>query len=199
MSGTAWVGAVALALLAGLDHSIAANESRTLSQSPDKGVTHAAPAAKDRPSDFVKHLVGVWTAPEDRTERVSDLDVSVFGSHAFDVRNVSLTIHASGDASLRVSSAVVDRKGRKQVPSVLDAQLRIGAPGTTTPAAIRPAVTVVSAEEKYLDGTGDRWRIEGARAYLSIPDPTYSEMNFRFDTSDGRGSFGTTLTRRRPK
>ncbi len=199
MNGAVWLGAVALALLAGLGHSMSANASRTLSQSPDKVVTHAAPIAKDGPSDFVKHVVGLWTAPEDRIERVSDLDVSVFGPHAFDVRDVSLTIHASGDASLRVSSAVVDRKGRKQVPSVLDAQLRIGAPGTTTPGAIRPAVTVVSAEEKYLDGTGDRWAIEGARAYLSIPDSTYSEMNFRFDTREGRGSFGTTLTRRRPK
>ena len=165
-----------------------------LPESSGKAVTETAQAAHDEGADFVRHLAGVWAAPEDRTERVSDLDVSVFGPHAFDVRNVSITIHASGDAALRVSSAVIDSKGRKQVPSVIDAKLRIGVPEATS-VPIRPAVTVVSAEETYLDGTDDRWPIDGARASLSITDPKSSEMNFRFDTKDGRGSFGVTLTR----
>ena len=52
---------------------------------------------------------------------------------------------------------------------------------------------VAAAEERYLDGTGDHWTIGGSRAFIAFSDPEATDLEFRFDTRDGRGSFGTTL------
>jgi hypothetical protein len=61
---------------------------------------HEVPPA----ATLVRQLPGVWKAAEDRTPRTTDLDVTVFGAGAFDVRNVTLTIQPSGDATLSIST-----------------------------------------------------------------------------------------------
>jgi hypothetical protein len=175
--------------------------ARELPRQQSNGVGQETPKAATQVSaaEAAKSLAGLWKAPEYRAERYSELDVQVFGPHAFDLRNVDLTIQPSGDGLLQVYTSVIDQKGRKYSPSVIEAKLRIGAPQTTYGGRIQPDVTVVSAEEKYLDKSGDRWPRDGSRVQLTMSDLGSDEMNFRFDTKDGRGSFGTTLRRQRPR
>jgi hypothetical protein len=144
---------------------------------------------------LVKHLAGVWKAAEDRTPRTTDLDTAVFGPGAFDVRNVTLTIQPSGEGRLSISTAVVGRTGRRYAPSVMQATLTIGDPVTSAPDRISPTVTVVSCEERYLDGSRERFTKEGARVSITLASQTAGEIEFRFDTKEGRGSFGTALKR----
>jgi hypothetical protein len=147
-------------------------------------------------ADFVRRLSGLWRAEEDRTPRVTNLDVRVFGPGAYAVRNVTLRVLPSGMGTLTVSTAVVGRKGHHYAPSVMEATLIIGDPITSAFGKLAPGVTVAAAEERYLDGTGDHWTIEGSRAFIAFSDPEAPDLEFRFDTRDGRGSFGTTLKRR---
>jgi hypothetical protein len=154
-----------------------------------------APPAAVPAATVVKQIAGVWKADEDRTPRVTDLDVQVFGQGAFDVRDVTLTITPSGEGRLKISTAVVGKAGRRFAPSVVDATLKIGDPVTMVFGHQAPTVTVVSAEEKYLDGTKEQWAQDGSRSSISVTSPT--ELEFRYDTRDGRGSFGTTLKRQR--
>jgi hypothetical protein len=123
--------------------------------------------------------------------------VRVFGPGAFDVRNVTLTIRPSGEGTLNISTAVVGRNGRRYAPSAVEAKLTIGDPVTSSLDHLSPTLTVVSAEERYLDGSHERWTIDGARASIIVIDPTATEIEFRYDTKDGRGSFGLALKRQR--
>ncbi len=148
-------------------------------------------------STLVKSVSGVWKAAEDRTPRTTDLDINVFGPGAFDVRTVTLTIRPSGDGTLSISTAVVGKQGRRYAPSVVEAKFRIGDPVTTVLDRLSPTVTVASAEERYLDGAHERWPKEGTRVSITVTGATATELELRFDTQDGRGSFGATLMRGR--
>jgi hypothetical protein len=156
-----------------------------------------APAASLTAADLLKQISGVWRAPEDRTPRTSDLDEKVFGAGASNVRNVTLTIEPAGRGKLSVSTAVVGRNGRRYAPSVVEASFTIADPVSSSFGRLSPTITVVSAEERYLDGGRERWPIDGARVSISVIDPAAGDLEFRFDTKDGRGSFGTALKRRR--
>ena len=157
------------------------------------------PAAAENPTaaDLLKHISGAWRAEEDRTPRTSDLDVKVFGAGASNVRNVTVTIDASGHGKLNVSTAVVGRDGRRYAPSVVEANFTVADPVSSSFGRLSPTITVVDAEERYLDGGHERWPIEGARVSITVIDPAAGELEFRWDTKDGRGSFGTSLKRRR--
>ena len=74
---------------------------------------------------------------------------------------------------------------------------RLAIPSHTFLDRLSPTVTVVSAEERYLDGERERWPKEGARASITFTGATATEVELRFDTPDGRGSFGATLKRQR--
>jgi hypothetical protein len=156
-----------------------------------------APANNPTAADLLKQITGVWHAPEDRTPRSSDLDEKVFGAGASNVRNVTLTIEPSGHGKLSVSTAVVGRDGRRYAPSVVQANFTIADPVSSTFGRLSPAITVVDAEERYLDGGREHWPIDGARVSITVIDPAAGEIEFRWDTRDGRGSFGTALKRRR--
>ena len=60
------------------------------------------------------------------------------------------------------------------------------------PGRIQPAVTVESAEERYLD-SNDRWPRDGSRVTITT-DAARKALDLRFETN-GSGSFVTTLTR----
>ena len=158
------------------------------------------PAAADKPTtaaDLLKQISGAWRATEERTPRTSDLDVKVFGAGASNVRNVTLTIEPAGRGKMSVSTAVVGRDGRRYAPSVVEANFTVADPVSSSFGRLSPTITVVDAEERYLDGGRERWPIEGARVSITIVDPAAGEIEFRWDTKDGRGSFGTALKRRR--
>jgi hypothetical protein len=158
-------------------------------------VVQQTPPATISAASLVKQLAGVWKAEETRTPRSTELDEKVFGPGAVDVRDVTVTIQPTGQATFTLSKAVVGRNGRRYAPSVIEATLTIADPVAVAKDRVTPTVTVVKAEERYLDGDHERWPIEGARASILMLDPAASSLEFRFDTKDGRDSFGTSLKR----
>ena len=174
-------------------------DAREVSSAQERGAqpsrSDARPAAASN-ADVVKGLAGEWKAAQYKMERVSQLDIEVFGPHASDIRNVDLTIQPSGRGVLKVSTSVVDQKGRTHAPSVIEAKLTIRAPETpsTIPGRIQPVVVVESAEERYLDGSGDRWPRDGSRVTITA-DAGLKALDLRYEPKNGTGSFVTTLTR----
>lgn len=149
--------------------------------------------------NVIQSLAGFWKAPEYRVPISSDLDVQVWGPGASKIRNVELALESGGDAMLRVNQSVVDRRGRTRPysASVIEAKLKVEPPDpSSTSEAIEPRVTVLQAEERYLDGTDERRAIEGLTVKLHTLSSTGGQLNVRFDTAQGYGSFGETLQRR---
>jgi len=156
------------------------------------GVLGATGGVQAGNADVVKSLAGVWQAPEYRMKRTSEVGERVFGANAYDVRTVELTLQPSGEGLLKITTEVIDAKGRKWAPTITEAKLLVGPPPTSAPGKIEPAVTVTSAEEQYLDDTKYRSPVNGVRVVL-IADPAAKEIQLRFETPSGPGSFWTTL------
>jgi hypothetical protein len=161
-----------------------------------KATPAAAPAGVLSGTDLVKALDGSWRAPEYTMERESALDEEVFGAHATDVRNVELDVEPSGDAVLRICSAVVDQKGKPFAPTLFDAKLALTPPAASGADAFQPRVSVESAEEWYFD-SGTRWMRQGYHVTLTARPrgSAIDALDLRFDTPQGDGSFWTTLVR----
>ena len=164
-------------------------------QRESAGVPHAGASG----SEVAKRLAGVWKAREDRVPRATALDIQAFGPNAYEVRNVELTLRPTGDGVLKVSKAVVDQKGRRHSPSVIEAKVVIGSPQTSVTGRIEPIVKVTSAEERYLDASGDHWARDGSRVTISVARLEDNQMELRLDTPNGSESFGETLTRQRAR
>jgi hypothetical protein len=173
-----------------------ADEAMQAPQQPGPG---AAPHAGASGSEVAKRLAGVWKAAEDRVPRATALDIQVFGPDAYEVKNVDLTIQAAGQGVLKVSKAVVGQKGRRYSPSVIEAKLVIGAPTTSVTGRIEPAIKVTAAEERYLDGSNDRWPRDGSRVTISMASLEDNQMELRYDSPNGSESFGATMTRQRAR
>jgi hypothetical protein len=158
-------------------------------------VAGQAPAGK---GDVLRALAGFWKAQEYKVNINSDLDVSVWGPGASKVRSVELALESSGTGVLRVRSSVVDSRGRTKPysASVIEARLQVQEPAVSAAGVVEPQVTVVSAEERYLDGSAERRTIDGLTIRIHAMSPTSNEINFRYDTAQGNGSFGETLIRR---
>jgi len=164
-------------------------------------VAQSAPA---RPGDeaashkaLAPALVGSWKAPTEKTALASEFDVSVWGTGASAVRDVALTITASGEATLMVTRKVVDARGRAKPAStsIEEAKLVIQGPQETTGPRIEHGVKVVSAERRFPDDPKDIWPIDGLRVRVVSFADTDRTVEIRFDTPEGRGSFWQTLTR----
>jgi hypothetical protein len=149
--------------------------------------------------EVVKTLAGAWKAPEYKMRRAAgESDLAVFGPNAFDVRNVDLTLEPSGEGVLKISTSVLDQKGKSWAPTVIEAKLAVSPPKAPAAGRCEPAVAVTSAEERYMDETNYRAPINGAHAMM-IVDPGGKRMDVRFETPKGPGSFWTTLTRQAPR
>ena len=148
-------------------------------------------------ADAVKSLAGVWRAPEYRMKRTGEVGERVFGANAYDVRTVELTLQPSGEGLLKITTEVVDAKGRKWAPTITEAKLLVSAPPAASSGKFEPAVTVTGAEEQYLDDTKYRSPLTGVRVVL-MTDAAAKEIQLRFETPNGAGSFWTTLRPVRP-
>jgi hypothetical protein len=146
------------------------------------------------PAGIVKSLAGSWRAPQYKMRRSSEVGVAVFGENAFDIRDVELTLQASGAGVLKITTSVLDEKGRTQAPAQVEAQLTVGPSATATAGRCEPEVTVTGAEERYLDATKFTAPLAGADARLLV-GPKAGEVELRFQTPQGAGSFWTTLRR----
>lgn len=155
-----------------------------------------APAYAGPPQNLPASWVGTWTAPQYKVPLSSDFQVSVWGPNVFATRDVALSVEPDGVGTLKVVEAVVDQRGRRKPFStaVIEAHLTLREDKIAGPGA-RLVVTVTSAETRYLGAPEDRVDMPGLTVTLS-PVPGRNEMNFRFDTPRGQGSFGDTLVRR---
>jgi hypothetical protein len=154
--------------------------------------------AQSRAPDLIASFVGTWKAPVERTERASPVDEEVFGPGAVDVRNVSLTLEPTGEGHLQISTSVVDRGGHLHVPSIVDVKFAASGPLTPAPGGDQPAIKIISAEERFLEGAGERFPMEDVRVTMTLPSPAKGTLELSFDTRDGRGAFGTTMRRQYP-
>src|SRR5437762_12691736 len=152
-------------------------------------------------ADLVKTLAGAWKAPQYRMKRASDLSNQVFGPDALDIRDVELTLESSGDGVLKIASSVVDQKAKTWAPTLIEANIAVAAPRTALQmaGAVRcdPAVTVASVEQRYLDDTNYHTALTGSRVMM-ITDPAAKQIEVRFETPKGEGSFWSTLVRQAP-
>ncbi len=154
----------------------------------------SALSAEEAP--VVPLLAGAWKAPELKVPATSDLDREVWGPNASKVRNIQLALEPDGTGTLRIHSSVVDANGRpkRYSQSVIEARVKVGEPQPGGD-RVQPAVTVVSAEERYLDDPKDVRRIEGLRVRLDLMNRESKDLNLFFETAEGNGSFGETLRR----
>ncbi len=152
--------------------------------------------AADAP--VVPELAGLWKAKELKVPASSDLDRQVWGEDASKVRNVQLALEADGSATLRIEQSVVDSKGRpKQYSqSVVEAKLRVSEPAGDSD-RVKPKVTVVSAQERYLDDPKDVRTIDGLDVSLDLMTRESPDLNIFYETPQGNGSFGETLQRQK--
>jgi hypothetical protein len=144
----------------------------------------------------VPALAGVWKAQELKVPAATDLDRQVWGENASKVRNVQLLLEPNGSGTLRIASSVVDSKGRpKQYSeSVIEARVTLAEP----PAGgdrVQPQVTVVSAEERYLDDPKDVRKLDGVKLKVDLQTLDSPILNIFFETPQGNGSFGESLQR----
>jgi hypothetical protein len=159
---------------------------------PGPGAPAAAGKAACSP-DLVKSLAGTWKAPQYKMKRGSDVGAQIFGPNSFDLRDVDLTLDASGSGLLKITTSVLDEKGKTWAPTLVEADIAVGAapPSGTN---CEPAVTVTRAEEQYLGELEYEAPLDGARVVI-IANPSAKQIELRFETPRGEGSFWTTLRR----
>lgn len=144
----------------------------------------------------VAALAGAWKAQELKVPASTELDRQVWGEDASKVRNVQLLLEPNGSGTLRIASSVVDSKGRpKQYSqSVIEARVTLAEP----PAGgdrVQPQVTVVSAEERYLDDPKDVRKLDGVKLKVDLQTLDSPILNIFYETPQGNGSFGESLQR----
>jgi hypothetical protein len=161
------------------------------------GIATAAAQTNDDARSVLQALAGKWTARELKVPASTELDQTVWGPGASKVRNVELALEPDGDGVLIVRKSVVDARGKtKQFSStVVEARLHVEAPTDPKAEPVLPKVTVLSAEERYLDGSGEKVTIEGLKVSLHTLSLSSGQLNVRFDPPQGTGSFGETLQR----
>ena len=158
-----------------------------------------APALRASDTPVVPTLAGSWKAQELKVPASSDLDREVWGAGVSKVRNVQLLLEKSGSGTLRIASSVVDAQGRPKrfSQSVIEARVLVAEPAAGSD-RVQPVVTVVSAQEHYLDDPKDVRKIDGLRLKLDLATRDSRDLNLFYETADGNGSFGETLRRLTP-
>jgi hypothetical protein len=175
--------------------SWAQNAQSTKGVSDDEEGSAAAVSA----APVSRSLAGTWKGPTERLPLSGDFNEKVWGKNAVSVRDVSLSVKATGDAVLTVARKVLDARGRV-VPgsaSVEEADLTIGAaePGFAT--RLDHAVKVVKAERTYPDDPKERWPLDDLRVNVVSFTDGAETLELRFEPADGKGSFSELLTRQR--
>lgn len=165
----------------------------------------AKSSAAQRPSSpeaggVASRLVGRWNSAPYRTPLSGAFEESVWGPNASSVRTVELDIRPSGQSVLTVTTRVMDAKGRvvRGSTAVEEAQLLVGAAGEPSVAGTEHAVKVVGAERRYPDDPASKWPLEGLRVRVLTRDGS-ADLEIRYDTPEGRGSFWETLVREAKK
>ena len=190
------IGVMACLLLAALDVRGQAPAAPTPPQSPPGGETRDAAPAPAEAREMPATLAGLWKSAPERTQLTGAFEESVWGRDASSERNVEMKIDRKGEATLTVTTRILDAKGKvvRGPTSIETSRLRIGGPTRTTAAGTDYAVTVESAERRYPDDPEGTWMIDGLKVRVITREEDDS-VEIRYDTPEGRGSFWQTLTR----
>jgi hypothetical protein len=157
---------------------------------PDSEGRAASPASRSTPTT----LVGLWRSADNKLPLTGAFEESVWGRNASSVRTVELDVRQSGQAVLKVTTRVVDARGRvvRGSTALEETRLTIGKPGEPSVAGIEYEVMVVGAERRYPDDPTSKWPLDGLKVRLLSRD---GGLELRYDTPEGRGSFWETLRR----
>jgi hypothetical protein len=150
-------------------------------------------------STSVSHpLAGRWASAPSETPLSTAFDESVWGPKAKSVRTVELQIDAAGRGVLKVTTRVVDGRGRTGAASIEEARLVVGESRNTISTRFEHDVMVASAVRTYPDDPASKWDIDGLKVQIvTFGDGDGNTLEVRFDTPEGRGSFWETLRRTR--
>ena len=157
------------------------------------GAAVSSPSARPQ----AQTLTGTWRSAPYTRRLDTDFDKSVWGPNAESVRTVELNIRAGGEATLTVTTRVLDARRRTVAgsTSIEVAELVIGDPLPTVGVRTDRAVKVTKAERRYPDDPKSTWPIEGLRVQVTTLEDAPGVIDLRFDTPEGRGSFWETLKR----
>jgi hypothetical protein len=163
----------------------------------------SAPVPSPEPADAKlpppSTLAGTWASEPDEMKLTTPFDESVWGRNAKSVRTVQLVVRSSGEATLTVTRRVVDGKGRTVAAStsIEEAHLALGEPRRGIATRIEYDVTVLKAERRYPDDKGAATSLDGVGVKVVTFTDGDGNLEVRFDTPEGRGSFWEMLRRTR--
>ncbi len=160
-------------------------------------VLFAGVASASTPVATAATLAGTWKAKTESLPLTGDFNEQVWGKGAQSVRDVTLAIRPTGDATLTIARKVVDRSG-KVVPGsarteVSDLAIGDGQPGFAT--RIDHAVQVRKAERRYSNAPDDKWPLDNLRVSVVSFTDAPGTLEVRFDPADGQGAFAEMVTR----
>ena len=142
-------------------------------------------------------LTGHWQSSSLELALTSDFHKSVYGSGAKSVRSVTLNIKPSGEGVFQVTNSVRDRQGHVVAGTreIEDVTFSVGdlvqEPG-------RPphyTTHVTHAERRFTDDPQSAFAHDGVMLAIYRKDDKAGEIEVRFDTPEGTGSFWETMHR----
>lgn len=140
-------------------------------------------------------LTGHWQSSSLELALTSDFHKSVYGSGAKSVRSVTMNLKASGEGVFQITNSVRDRLGRvvAGTQEIEDVSFTVGdlvqEPG-------RPphyTTHVTHAERRFTDDPKSAFAHDGVTLAIYRKDDKAGEIEVRFDTPEGTGSFWETL------
>jgi hypothetical protein len=149
------------------------------------------------PAALPPALAGRWQSAPLELALTSDFHRSVYGSGAKSVRSVTMTIKPSGDGVFQVTNSVRDRQGRvvAGTQEIQDVTFTVGdlvqEPGRPPHYTTR----VSHAERRFTDDPKSAFARDGVTLAIYRKDDKAGEIEIRFDTPEGTGSFWETLRR----
>jgi hypothetical protein len=142
-------------------------------------------------------LEGRWQSAPLELALTSDFHRSVYGDGAKSVRSVTMTIKPTGEGVFQVTNSVRDRQGRV-VPGTQEIQEVTFTVGDLVEEPGRPAhytSRIVRAERRFTDDPSSAFARDGVVLGIYRTDDKPGEIEVRFDTPEGTGSFWETLRR----
>jgi hypothetical protein len=155
----------------------------------------SAPRPHESAPDIPATLAGRWRSAPFELPLVSDLHKSVYGPNATSVRVTDIVIRPTGHGTFTVTNMV--RNGRGAVVagtrSVEELTFTLGPSETAPGGRTRHGTKVARAERRYPDPPTSTFSLEGASLQLYPPADAKGQLEVRYDTPEGTGSFWETL------
>ena len=155
----------------------------------------SAPRAHESVPDVPATLVGRWRSAPFELKLVNDLHKSVYGPNATSVRVTNIVIDPAGDGTFTVTNMVRNSRGAAVIGtrSVEELTFTLGSRENAPGGRTRYGTTVARAERRYPDPPASTFSLAGASLELYPPAEAKGQLEVRYDTPEGTGSFWETL------